>query len=169
MSALPQDAEIVEQEVRRATRLALLPQPSSRLSTLGFFGLIGLMVVVGLAAVMVTSTTVAAQSRELSGLRREANELEYQAALLNSDLQVISSTSSLAMRASDLGMVPNPYPAFLNLEDGSILGEPTKVTGNEAQWLRVTRPYTPGEPHRPAAGVGHDTTLPRVPSEGGDQ
>lgn len=167
MSALPHDAEVVEQEVRRAAKLALLPQSSSRLSTLGFFGVIGLLVALGLTVVMVTSTTVAAQSRELSALQREASELAYQAALLNSDLQVISSTSSLAVRAADLGMVPNPYPAFINLEDSTVMGEPTRVSGNEAQWLRVSRPYSPLDAYGAAAGVGQENTLPSSPVEEG--
>lgn len=169
MSALPNDSESVEGELRQAARLTLLPQANSRISTLGFFAIIGVLVVAGLAVIMVTSTTVAAQSRELSALRREATILEYQAAKLGSDLQAISSTSSLAMRAADLGMVPNPYPAFLNLADGSILGEPTAVTGDEAGWLEIPRTYTPGEPHRPAAGVSQETSLPVGGQDGDDQ
>lgn len=160
MSALPSSAATPEPDVPAVGRLTLLPRVAPRISTLGFFVLVGVLVALGLAAVMVTTTTVAAQSREVQALTREATELGYRSALLTTELQQKSSTSSLAMRASDLGMVPNPYPAFLNLEDGTILGEPTPVKGNEAPWLTVNRSHAPGSPHNAAApGVG-TTTLP---------
>ena len=40
------------------------------------------------------------------------------------------------MRATELGMVPNPYPAFINLGDSSVTGDPTPVTGKEMPFLR---------------------------------
>ena len=39
-------------------------------------------------------------------------------------------------------MVPNPYPAFINLGDGTVTGVPTKVTGDELPFLRG-RPMAP--------------------------
>ena len=169
MSALPASGPTPADAPERP-RLSLLPRMDRKVSTLGFFAIIGVLVVLGLTAIMVTTTSVAAQSRELSALRTEATELGYQAARLNTELQRISSTSSLALRAADLGMVPNPYPAFINLEDGSILGEPTAVSGSEADWLRLGRTPIPWRDHTDAAqGVGHDSALPVAPEEGGDQ
>ncbi len=169
MSALPTSAA-TPTEAPDDPRLSLLPRMDRKVSALGFFAIIGVLVVLGLTAVMITTTTVAAQSRELSALRTEATELGYQAARLNTELQRISSTSSLALRAADLGMVPNPYPAFINLEDGSILGEPTAVSSSEADWLRLGRTSIPWREHTDAApGVGHDSVLPVAPEEGGDQ
>ena len=37
----------------------------------------------------------------------------------------------LARRASALGMRPNPYPAFLVMPKGKVIGKPRPVTGNE--------------------------------------
>lgn len=169
MSALPTSAPSPT-DVPDGPGLSLLPRVDRKVSPLGFFAIIGVLVLLGLSAIMVTTTSVAAQSRELSALRTEATELGYQAARLNTELQRISSTSSLALRAADLGMVPNPYPAFINLEDGSILGEPTAVSGSEADWLRLGRTPIPWRDHTDAAqGVGHDSALPVAPEEGGDQ
>lgn len=169
MSALPASAP-TPAEAPEGARLSLLPRVDRKVSTLGFFAVIGVLVVLGLTAIMVTTTSVAAQSRELSALRTEANELGYQAARLNTELQRLSSTSSLAMRAADLGMVPNPYPAFINLEDGSILGEPTAVSGSDADWLRLGRVPVPWrQPTDAAPGVGRESNLPVAPEEGGDQ
>ena len=166
MSALPTSPH--DEDISRP-KLTLLPALTPRVPTLGFFAFIGVLVAIGLALVMITSTTVAAQSRELQALQRESTELSYTASRLTTELQQISSTASLALRAGDLGMVPNPYPAFLNLEDGTILGEPTPVRGNEAPWLLVRRSPAPGSAHNAAAPGVSDSTLPLQDAAGGDQ
>lgn len=137
MSAQPQTLEALPvHDTRGRFRLRLLTTPRTVLSPVGFGIVIAALVVMGLGVVMVVSTSVAAQSRELASLRREATALEYTAASLTTQLQARSSTSALALRASDLGMVPNPYPAFIRLSDGVILGDPTPVTGKETNYLR---------------------------------
>ena len=90
----------------------------------------------GLGAVLMVTTQVGAQSKELAALREETTVLAYQSAALESQVQRASSANALAFKAAQLGMVPNPYPAFINLADGSITGEPTKVTGDEMPMLR---------------------------------
>ena len=67
---------------------------------------------------------------------RPGDALEYTAASLTTQLQARSSTSALALRASDLGMVPNPYPAFIRLSDGTIVGDPQPASGKETSYLR---------------------------------
>lgn len=125
-----------EVESRRRSPLRLLPAHKPILSPLGFGLVIAVLVVFGLGGVMVVSTSVAVQSRELASLRREATELGYTSAALTTELQSKSSAASLALFASQLGMVPNPYPAFIRLSDGVILGKPTEVTGREMPFLR---------------------------------
>ncbi len=144
MSALANELAPVERE--HATPLRLLPTPRKRLSTLGFSGLIAAISVVGLALVMVTTTSVGAQSRELMELRQESAQLGYDVAALTSQLQHKSSSDSLAIRAANLGMVPNPYPAFLRLSDGTIIGQPQQVTGKELKYAPTQA--APAEPAR---------------------
>ena len=110
--------------------------PNATVSTLGFVGIIVLLIAIGLGGVMVVTTSVGAQSRDLTKLRREATHLRYTSAALESKLQRNSSANALAYKASELGMVPNPYPAFIHLSDGSITGVPTPVKGNELPFLR---------------------------------
>lgn len=137
MSAQPASFEpVVDLPEPEGPRLTLLPTPKPILSGFGFGVLMAFIAAVGLAAVMVVSTSVASQSRDLTALRKEATELGYVAAALTHDLQSTSSTSSLALRASEIGMVPNPYPVFIHLADGSILGEPVPVKGDEVTYLR---------------------------------
>jgi hypothetical protein len=139
MSAQP----IIAAETAAAPRLRMIRTPGVRVSTLGFAVIVGLLIALGLAAVMVVTTSVGAQSRELAGLRREATELGYTQAALTSQLQKVSSANALALRASQLGMVPNPYPAFLHLADGTVTGVPTPVTGDELPFLRGRRSEAP--------------------------
>ncbi len=116
--------------------LTLVPPVRSTVSTLGFGLIIMALVALGMGLVMVITTSVAAQSKELSALRVEATELQYRAANLTTQLQEKSSSASLVIRASDAGMVPNPNPVFIRLSDGEILGEATPVVGDEAPYLR---------------------------------
>lgn len=125
-----------EQRTNEGPRLVLVPPLRSTVSTVGFALIVMALVALGMGLVMVVTTSVAAQSRELSALRTEATQLEYTEAALTTQLQNTSSSASLALRASDLGMVPNRYPAFIRLSDGAILGDPTPVTSDEAPYLR---------------------------------
>jgi hypothetical protein len=109
-------------------------------STVGFVLIVLAVVGVGLGGVMVVTTSIGAQSRELTALRNKADELTYESEALAAQIETMSSTASLALRATHLGMVPNPYPVFVSLADGRILGEPTPVEGDELPQLRGRLP-----------------------------
>ncbi len=130
-----------QEQVQAPPELALIPPTRSTVSTWGFGLIIMALVMLGMALVMIITTSVAAQSKELSSLRSEATELQYRAANLTTELQKKSSSSSLVIRASDAGMVPNPNPVFIRLADGEIIGDPSPVRGDEAPYLR--RPSVP--------------------------
>ncbi len=125
-----------EEQLHTRPRLTLVPPVRSTVSTVGFGLIVMALVALGMGVVMIITTSVAAQSKELSALRGEATELQYRAANLTTQLQEKSSSASLVMRASDAGMVPNPNPVFIRLSDGQILGEATPVVGDEAPYLR---------------------------------
>ncbi|MDO5735491.1 MAG: hypothetical protein Q4P15_03350 [Propionibacteriaceae bacterium] len=152
----------IEHEKARP-RLTLVPQMRSTISTVGFALIIMTLVALGMGVVMVVTTSVAAQSKELSTLRVEATQLDYRAAALTTELQRTSSTAMLAFRASELGMAPNTHPAFIRLSDGAILGDPQKVTGNEAPYL--TRP--PKTPAVSSLGAGDAAVQQSLPVAAG--
>lgn len=116
--------------------LTLVAPARATVSTMGFGLIIMALVALGMGLVMVVTTSVASQSKELSALRVEATELQYRAANLTTQLQEKSSSASLVIRASDAGMVPNPNPVFIRLSDGEILGDAVPVVGDEAPYLR---------------------------------
>lgn len=137
-------AQAVSEEVPQAApRLTLLRAPKATVSALGFAAIVAILIAVGLAGVMVVSTSVGQQSNELSDLRREATELGYTKASLESRLQTVSSANALALRATELGMVPDPYPAFINLADGTVTGVPRAVKGDEMPALTGARALPP--------------------------
>ena len=81
--------------------MAVVP---TTVSTVGFLAILAALVVVGMAVVMIVTTQVGAQSRELTALRKEAETLSYEQAALTTELQEVSSSGSLALRAAELGM-----------------------------------------------------------------
>ncbi|AQP44079.1 hypothetical protein [Tessaracoccus flavus] len=142
-------AQQIAQDVQPRPRLRVVPAaPTAAVSTLGFVGIVLSLLAAGLALVMIVTTSVGAQSKELASLRTTSTQLGYRAAALESNLQRASSANALALRATELGMVPNPYPAFVNLADGTVTGEPTKATGDEMPFLRGIAP-SPAEPTVP--------------------
>ena len=170
MSAVP---VAPDSERRPAPRLSLVRTPTSSVSAVGFIAIIAAMIALGLGGVLVVSTSVSAQSRDLTALRREATELGYKSASLESQLQAASSANALALRASQLGMVPNPYPAFINLADGSLTGVPTPVTGNEMPFLTGTTSALPSaeaapesaQSQEPAATEQSEESLTQAPTD----
>ncbi len=124
-------------------RLKIAAAVPSAGSTFGFLLVIALCVVLGMGTVMIITTQVGAQSRELTALRREATTLSYEESGLIAELQEVASPGSLAVRARQLGMVPNPFPAFVDLPSGQVLGEPKTVTGDEAPYITGSQNPTP--------------------------
>lgn len=162
MSAL---AAEVEQSTRESSRprLRLVPPVKARVSTFGFLLILAILVVLGMVLVMVVTTQVGAQSRDLANLRKEATQLSYEAAARRTELQGVSSSGSLALRASELGMVPNPFPAFVDLSTGTILGQPRTVKGDEVPYL--TGRSGARQSPEPASSEPADSQASPVPTE----
>ncbi|NLE96972.1 MAG: hypothetical protein GX596_03145 [Propionibacterium sp.] len=142
---------------------------SAGVSTVGFVLIVLAIVGLGLGGVMVVTTSIGAQSRELTSLQRQADELGYESAALTSQLDAMSSTASLALRATDLGMVPNPYPAYVSLADGEILGDPTPVTGDELPQLSGKLPPVEESPEPEPEPLTTPSPTPPVDDEAGDE
>jgi hypothetical protein len=113
-----------------AARLARFP---FLLVLIGIFG-------IGMGGLLMLNTTLQSQAFESRTLNRQATELAYAQADLEDQLDALAAPQELARRASALGMRPNPYPAFLVLPGGKVLGEPTPVGGQEVPALIVKTP-----------------------------
>jgi hypothetical protein len=100
---------------------------------IGIFG-------VGMAGLLMLNTTLQNQAFESRTLNRQATELAYAQADLENQLDALAAPQELARQASALGMRPNPYPAFLVLPNGKVVGKPTPVEGKEVPALIVKTP-----------------------------
>jgi len=86
------------------------------------------------------NTTLQSQAFESRTLNRQATELAYAQADLENQLDALAAPQELARQASALGLRPNPYPAFLVLPNGKVVGKPTPVEGKEVPALIVKTP-----------------------------
>ena len=86
------------------------------------------------------NTTLQSQAFQSRTLNRQATELAYAQADLENQLDALAAPQELARRASALGMRPNPFPAFLVLPSGKVVGEPIPVSGHEVPALIVKTP-----------------------------
>jgi hypothetical protein len=115
---------------RPAARLARFP---FLLVLIGVFGL-------GMAGLLLLNTTLQSQAFQSRTLNRQAAELAYAEADLENQLDALAAPQELARRASALGMRPNPFPAFLVLPSGKVVGKPRPVSGHEVPALIVKTP-----------------------------
>ena len=113
-----------------ARRLARFPY---LLVMIGIFG-------IGMAGLLMLNTTLQSQAFESRTLNRQATELAYAQADLENQLDALAAPQELARRASALGMRPNPFPAFLEVPSGKIVGKPIPVVGSEVPALIVITP-----------------------------
>lgn len=95
------------------------PMPATHM---GYGLLCAGLVVLGLLAMLVLNTARAEGSFALSSLREESTRLQAQQISLQTELLELRAPQSLAVAATDLGMVPSPSTAVLRLSDGVVLG-----------------------------------------------
>jgi cell division protein FtsB len=92
----------------------------------------------GMAGLLALNTTLQGQAFQARSLHDKANQLTYQQAALERQVDDLRSVDKLAARAFAMGLRPDPDPAFVRLPDGKVIGEPTPVTGNEVPGLVKT-------------------------------
>lgn len=120
--------------------LRAVAKPAARLARFPFLlVLIGLFGI-GMVGLLMLNTTLQNQGFESRSLNRQATELAYTQADLENQLATLAAPQELARRASELGMRPNPFPAFLVLPSGKVVGKPIPVNGNEVPALIVKTP-----------------------------
>ena len=98
----------------------------------GFFPVLILaLLATGMVGHLVLQTKIQEQGFELSALQTEADRLSAEESVLHAALDTRQIPQRLALEASQLGMVANPYSTFLELPTGKITGVKRAVRGNE--------------------------------------
>lgn len=116
---------------RAPAKLRSVRPPRQRIARMPFMVVLASILVLGMVGLLALNTALQTQATELSAAQQQATELGYQVSALESTVSVLRAPSDLARKASALGMRPNPYAAFIVLPDGTIIGNPTPVAGNE--------------------------------------
>jgi hypothetical protein len=141
MSALWAPLAGSRNEFRTTARpLRVVAQPAARLARFPFLLVLLLIFGIGMAGLLMLNTTLQSQAFQSRTLNRQATELAYAQADLENQLNTLAAPQELARRASVLGMRPNPFPAFLVLPSGKVVGKPIPVNGGEIPALTVKTP-----------------------------
>ncbi|SDE52859.1 hypothetical protein [Auraticoccus monumenti] len=133
---------------QEAARLRAVSTPPGRLSRVPFLLVLAATLGLGMVGLLVLNTTVQTNAVEVRALEARLTTLSYAEAELESRLDRAESPADLAGKASELGLRPNPYPAFIDLETGEVSGDPREVEGDEMDALVTTttaRPPTGAE------------------------
>jgi hypothetical protein len=125
---------------RTGRPLRAVAQPAARLARFPFLLVLIGIFGIGMAGLLMLNTTLQSQAFESRTLNRRATELAYAQADLENQLDALAAPQELARRSSELGMRPNPFPAFLVLPSGKVVGKPVPVSGHEVPALIVKTP-----------------------------
>lgn len=121
-------------------RLRAVPPLPARVARVPFITVLIAIFGVGMVGLLVVNTTLQNQAFESRALTRQAAQLTYQEAELQSQLDRMRAPAQIAAKASALGMRANPHPAFLVVPSGKVIGERHRVDGTEMRGLIVKTP-----------------------------
>lgn len=139
MTALQSPRRTPEPKSRR-WGLASVPLPQQRMASVPFVLSLAVLLALGMFGLLVLNTALQDQSFAMKERQQVATQLGYRLAALEARVTEARSSSGLAVQAAKLGMVPNPYPVYLTLPDGRVVGDPTAMTGSEVPDVRYRTP-----------------------------
>jgi hypothetical protein len=135
---------LAENAVERA-RLTLVPRQQRRAPRVPFLALVAAVLLTGVVGLLVFNTHMQQTSFQATALEARATALHAQEQALRMELDSLRDPQRVAQRARTLGMVPIANPAFLQLSDGTVLGDAVPAAETDAQRL------TPLPTRRPEA------------------
>lgn len=114
--------------------------PNRRIASVPFVVGLGVLLAIGMVGLLLLNTALQEQAFAVRDQQKAADLLGYRVSALESEVTEARSSSRLAMEAAKLGMVPNPYPVYLSLPAGTVIGDPSKMTGDEVPDIRYRTP-----------------------------
>ena len=139
MTALQAPRRSPDQRPRR-WGLRQVPIPQRRMASVPFILTVAVFLAVGMVGLLLLNTALQEQGFAVRDQQTAANQLGYRVAALEAEVTQARSSTRLAIEAGKLGMVPNPYPVYLSLPAGQVIGDPTKMTGYELPDVRYRTP-----------------------------
>jgi cell division protein FtsL len=149
------------QSAQRRARLAVVRGGSTHAPRVPFAALVLTVVALGLVGLLVLNTSLQQGAFYARDLEARAQTLTEQREALQVHVAELREPQKVAEKAADLGMVPNPSPAFLRLSDGKVLGNPSPAGAETApQFLTPPRAV-----HATHAGAGRNGSASHQTSE----
>jgi outer membrane biosynthesis protein TonB len=142
---------------QRFPQLTLLRRPIHRAPRTPFAVLLVIIAGLGLVGLLLINTQLQQGAVQISRIDRENQILRERVQTLTQNVAAAAAPQRLAARAHELGMVPNPRPAFLRISDGTVLGDPKVAEGppppppQPAPVAAQPTPATTPEPSAPEA------------------
>jgi hypothetical protein len=134
--------------------LTLVPRAVRRTPNVPFVVLVLFVLGGGLVGLLVLNTSLQQGAFYEASLQGQQNALATKQEDLRLKVAALRNPQRLAREAQSLGMVPNTNPAFIDLGDGSVLGDPQPATAGTGPQLTVRTGH--GVPDAPAnPGVKH--------------
>lgn len=119
--------KIAETAVERA-RLTVVPRRRARAPRVPFMILVALVLLGGVVGLLLFNTSMQQASFKATALEVRADALQAQRQQLQMELDQLRDPQRVAAQAKKLGMVPMTTPAFIQLSDGTVLGEAVPAT-----------------------------------------
>ncbi|HOQ53413.1 MAG TPA: hypothetical protein PLF56_07350 [Micropruina sp.] len=139
MTALEAPRRSPEEKPRR-WGLTQVPIPERRMANLPFVLTLAVFLTLGMVGLLLLNTALQEQGFAVQNQQKAADQLGYRVAELESEITEARSSTRLAEEATKLGMVPNPYPVYLSLPAGTVIGDPTRISGYELPDVRYRTP-----------------------------
>lgn len=154
---------IADTAVERA-RLTVVPRRRPQAPRMPFMILVALVLLGGVVGLLLFNTSMQQSSFRATALEAKAAALHAKEQSLRMELDMLRDPQRVATRAQQLGMVPMVNPAFIDLADGAVLGNPQPASVEDRVRLE------PLPTRRPAAfNLPPVIVQPQEPAESGDR
>jgi hypothetical protein len=137
-------------------RLSVVPPRASTARSGPFVMLVAAILVVGLVGLLMLNLSMQKASFRLAALQDRAAALQTKEQSLDLKVDRLSSSDRLTDAAIRMGMVPNPNPVFLDLSDGSVIGDPTAARPRAVPVDPVVDEPTAPDPSPPSDSESSD-------------
>lgn len=124
-------------------RLVMVLSPQRKAPRAPFVILMLGLLITGVVGLLLLNTHIQHRAYELGQLHREVDTLRAQQEQLYTELDRLNSPQQVGEAAQRLGMIPAAAPVFIDLAQGSLVGQAQPQASGEA--LRLT-PEVPAKP-----------------------
>lgn len=116
--------------VERA-RLRVVPRRAPQRTRVPFVFLVTLVLLGGVVGLLLFNTSMQQAAFATTALEEQARTLAARQQTLEMEIDTLRDPQRVAERAQGMGMVPGGTPAYLDIESGKVLGEPSAATAEQ--------------------------------------